>query len=104
MSIWEGIRLAAGGLMIAGGLFVFITAVIGNFRFSEVLQRMHAAALGDTLGLLLILGGIVVLCFAGDLAAKVIIIIPLMWVSGSACSHLVAHMVTGEKRKEEKKR
>ncbi len=103
MSFWEWVRLMTGCLMIAGGLFVFITAVIGNYRFPEALMRMHAAALGDTLGILLIAAGILVLCFATEFAVKVILIIPLMWASGSACSHMIARMVTNEKQQGERK-
>ena len=32
------------------GLFVFFTAVLGLYRFDYVLNRMHAAAVGDALG------------------------------------------------------
>ncbi len=101
MSVWEWIRLAAGGLMILGGLFVFITAVIGNFRFPKALKRMHAASLGDTLGILLVMAGIVILCFAADFAVKLVAVIPLMWAAGSTCSHLIAHMVTDRERETE---
>ena len=31
MTFAEGLRLAAGGVLMLGGLFVFVTAVIGNF-------------------------------------------------------------------------
>ena len=43
------------------GLFVFFTAVLGLFRFDYVLNRMHAAAVGDTLGLFCILIGLILL-------------------------------------------
>ena len=82
MTSAEGIRLAVGGILMLGGLFVFVTAVIGNFRFPDAATRMHAAALGDTLGILLLSGsglhkgpaGVradpawVQLCHGGDLA------------------------------------
>lgn len=49
----ENVRIVAGIILIAVGLFVYITATFGLFRFHYVLNRMHAAALGDTLGILL---------------------------------------------------
>ena len=45
---------------IAIGLFFEISAVIGVYRFDTALRRMHAAALGDTMGLFFILLGVMV--------------------------------------------
>ena len=48
--------LAAACFLLAGA--VFVTEVLGLFRFRYVLDRMHAAALGDTLGIFLVGAGI----------------------------------------------
>ena len=40
----ENVRIVAGIILIAVGLFVYITATFGLFRFHYVLNRMHAAA------------------------------------------------------------
>ena len=50
MTFAEWLKLAAGGILILGGLFVFVTSVIGNYRFPDAATRMHSAALGDTRG------------------------------------------------------
>ena len=97
MTAAEGIRLAVGGILMLGGLFVFVTAVIGNYRFPDAATRMHAAALGDTLGILLLFAGLAVLCFSAGFALKLGIIVVLMWVSGPACSHLIAGMIAGDR-------
>ena len=55
------IRDICGLIMLFGGLFVFIVCTIGIFRFSYVLDMMHAAATGDTLGILLSVIGIILL-------------------------------------------
>ena len=107
MTVAEGIRLAAGGILTAGGLLVFVTAVIGNFRFPDAATRMHAAALGDTLGILLLFAGLAVLCFSGGLLLKLGIILVMMWTAGPACSHLIAGMLAEKnsgKKKEKQKR
>ena len=51
MSILEIIRDVFAVLLITGGLILFIIEIYGVFRFSFVLNRMHAAAIGDTLAL-----------------------------------------------------
>ena len=97
MTFAEWLRLGAGGLLLLGGLFVFLTAVIGNFRFPDAATRMHSAALGDTLGILLVFAGLAVLCFSAGFVLKLGIIVLLMWVSGPACSHLIAGMIAGNR-------
>ena len=97
MTFAEWLKLAAGVILTAGGLFVFVTSVIGNYRFPDAATRMHSAALGDTLGILLVFAGLAVLCFSAGFALKLGIIVLLMWVSGPACSHLIAGMIAGER-------
>ena len=61
MGIVELIRLAAGGIFIFVGLLTIILAIIGVYRFNYVLNRMHLAATCDTMGMLFILIGLVIL-------------------------------------------
>lgn len=56
MADWIRCVLASG--LILAGLLVVLSAVLGLFRFKYVMNRMHAAALMDTLGVLLMLLGI----------------------------------------------
>ena len=106
MTFAEGLRLAAGAVLMLGGLFVFVTAVIGNFRFPHAAARMHSAALGDTLGILLIFAGLAVFCFSAGVLLKLGLILVIMWISGPACSHLVAGMIADKQagKKEEKQK
>ena len=43
------------------GLFVFFTAVLGLYRFDYVLNRMHAAAVGDALGIIFIMKALMII-------------------------------------------
>ena len=45
------IRLILAALFLALGLFLFFSEVVGFYRFRYVMNRMHAAAIGDTLGI-----------------------------------------------------
>ena len=96
MTVAEWMKLVTGGILLLGGLFVFVTAVIGNYRFPNAAMRMHSAALGDTLGIILIFAGMAVLCFSAGFLLKLGAILLLMWVSGTACSHLIAGMIAGD--------
>ena len=54
----EWIRFGASALCILGGLCVLCVAVFGVYRFQYVMNRMHAAAMIDTLGIALIMLGL----------------------------------------------
>lgn len=103
MTIAEWVRLVTGGILLLAGLFFFVTSVIGNLRFSNAQARMHSAGLGDTLGILCVFCGVAILCFSAVFVLKLALIAALIWISGPACSHLIAGMLAGEKpgKKEE---
>lgn len=84
------VRIVIGLLLISIGLFVFITSVVGIFRLKYVLNRMHAAALGDTLGILFILAGLMVLVGFGFHALRMGLIIVFLWLASPVASHLLA--------------
>ena len=50
-----------GVLFVLLGIFVFAVAVLGLYRFHYTLNRMHAAALADTLGTALVMIGLMIL-------------------------------------------
>ncbi len=56
----EWIRFIVGMICMLSGLAIFIIELYGLFRFKYVLNRMHAAAMGDTLGLSLSLLGLMI--------------------------------------------
>ena len=57
----DNLVTAAGLACFLFGLFVFFSAVLGLFRFDYVLNRMHAAAVGDSLGIFCVLIGLMLL-------------------------------------------
>ena len=47
----EWIRFILGIAFIVMGLLVFVIQLIGVFKFKYILNRMHAAGMGDTMGI-----------------------------------------------------
>ena len=86
------IRFLAGGSFLLLGLFFIVSSVIGNYRFKFALNRMHAAALGDTLGLLGVILGLC--CFTGlsDITWKLLAVVCLVWMTSPVASHLIMLM------------
>ena len=56
---WMQFLLGTGLLVL--GMAVFVLELIGIFKFKYVLNRMHAAAIGDTFGLGISLLGLMIL-------------------------------------------
>lgn len=79
-----------GAILVFLGVCVMVIATFGIYRFKYVLNRMHAAALGDTLGLLLILVGLMVLSGWTAGTAKLLLIIIFMWLASPVMSHMIA--------------
>jgi multicomponent Na+:H+ antiporter subunit G len=92
------IRFILGTASILFGVFFIISSVVGNFKFKFALNRMHSAALGDTLGLLGIMVG---LCFyngINDTFFKMLTIIAIIWVTSPIASHLIMLMEISDGR------
>ena len=86
----EGLRLAAAALCLVAGVIILIVATIGVFRFH--LNRMHAAAMGDTLGILFILLGLILKNGLTLTSAKLLMIIVFFWLASPVSSHLVSKL------------
>ena len=90
MADW--VRFVLSALLILAGLFFVVSSVVGVWRFRYVLNRLHAAALGDTLGMLLIILGLV--CYTGFqlLSLKLLLLVVLWWLSSPVASHLIGRL------------
>lgn len=84
------IRIAIAAILYAMALFVFFSEVFGLYRFKYVLNRMHAAAMGDTLGIMLIVAGTIVLRGWSTASLKLVLILVFMLLAGPAATHLIA--------------
>ena len=88
----ETLRFILCALLIGIGLVFEICAVIGVFRFHYVLNRMHAAAMGDTMGILMIMLGLAVASGVNLLSLKLLLIIFLFWTASPVASHLIGQL------------
>ena len=86
------LMMAAGLALLLVGLFVFFSAVLGLYRFDCALNRMHAAAVGDALGIFCVLAGLTLLHGWSLSAAKTGLILVFLWMTSPVASHLIAEM------------
>ena len=88
----EWIRFLAGAALLVCGLGIFTVELIGVYRFKYVLNRMHAAAMGDTLGIGFSLMGLILMNGFNFTSLKLFFVIVFLWFSSPASSHLIARL------------
>ena len=90
--MFEAIRLLAAGLLIAGGVIAGAVSILGVFRFRFVMNRMHCAAILDTLSMAGIFGGLMVATGSLGYIPKLLAALLVLWVGSPVASHLVGRM------------
>lgn len=88
----DRIRFAIAAVLMLCGVISSGIAILGVFRFRFVMNRMHCAAILDTLGMAGILCGLMVLSGDPDAIAKLLCALMLLWIGSPLASHLVAKM------------
>lgn len=92
MEVMEWIRFIFGALFLLCGLLIFLIEMVGVFRFRYVLNRMHAAAMGDTLGIACSMLGLIIINGLNFTSLKLLCIIVFLWFSSPTSSHLIARL------------
>lgn len=88
--IGEWIRFGVTALCVVGGLFALFTALLGLFRFDYALNRLHAAAIADTLALGLVLLGVMVAVGFRAVLWKLVLVLVIQWYTSPLSSHMLA--------------
>ena len=78
--IGEWIRFGLTALCVVGGLF----------RFDYALNRLHAAAIADTLALGLVLLGVMVAVGFRAVLWKLVLVLVIQWYTSPLSSHMLA--------------
>lgn len=102
MEILEWIRFLVGTGLLLIGVCVFAVELFGVFKFRYVLNRMHAAAIGDTLGIGISLLGLMILSGLNFTSLKLGLVIVFLWMASPVSSHLISRLevVTNEHLRE----
>ncbi|AZL15788.1 monovalent cation/H(+) antiporter subunit G [Rickettsiales endosymbiont of Stachyamoeba lipophora] len=81
------IFLKLGEIIILIGAVVILLSAIGILRFPETYPRMHASGVGDSLGIILVIIGL--MCKSGDFIAicKLSLILMLLLITNPSSAH-----------------
>lgn len=99
--IWEWIRFCAAAALISMGIIVASLSVFGVFRFDRALNRMHSAAMDDTLGISLVLLGLIIISGFTATSLKLLCVVAFLWLAGPVSSHLIARLEAAVGKKED---
>ncbi len=86
------IRFAAAAVCLILGLVFMALAVFGVNRFHHALNRMHAAAMGDTLGILFVLSGLIVMRGFSMDSLKLLLVILFFWTASPVSGHMISRL------------
>lgn len=86
------IRDILGLIFISLGTLLFIVEIIGNFKFTYVLNRMHAAGIGDSLALGLFILGCIILNGFSVTSLKLLVAALCLYFTSPVCSHMLAKL------------
>ena len=92
MVILSWLRFALGVIFLLIGMFLFGIQIIALFKFDYVLNRMQAAAMGDTLGSGSSLLGLMLLSGWNFTTLKLALVVIFLWCSSPVSSHLIARL------------
>ncbi len=88
----EWIRFALTAACLIAGVFCFASAVTGVFRFGFIMNRMHASGIGDTLGLFLVIAGLVISSGISFDSLKLALLVFFMWFTSPVSAHFLGQI------------
>ena len=88
----EWIRFFITAALLLLGLFSFVSAVAGVYRFGYVMNRMHAAGIGDTLGLLCVILAMAVSSGINMDTLKLLLLVFFMWFTSPVSTHFLGQV------------
>ena len=86
------IRFVLSVVCLLIGLFFMLVAVFGVNRFHKALNRMHAAALGDTLGILFVILGLILMRGFSMDSLKLFLVVLFFWIASPVSGHMISRL------------
>lgn len=88
----SSIRFVIAAVLIMMGIMIMMIQTFGVFKLKYVLNRMHAAAMGDSLGIMMIIFGMIIIHGISFASLKLLTVLVLFWFASPVCSHLLAKL------------
>ena len=92
MMVLEWIRFALAAAILIFALVCFAAAVKGVWKFGFVMNRMHAAGIGDTLGLLSVILALMLASGWNMGTLKLLLLALFLWFTSPVSSHFLSQI------------
>ena len=83
-------------LLVAGGFF-FLVGAVGLNRMPDVFTRMHAVSVADTIGVGLLIAGMILQAGPTLISVKLLLILLVVWFTGPVATHALARAALHDK-------
>ncbi len=88
----ESFRFVAFALSLGVGLSCVLLGLLGVYRFRFVLNRMHSAAMIDTMGMFFLLLALMLAVHSLSWLPKMLLLLVFLWIGSPLASHLVSRL------------
>jgi multicomponent Na+:H+ antiporter subunit G len=92
MIVLPWLRFILAALLLLGGMIIMFGTIVGIFRFTSVLNRIHVITKCDTLGVLMIFASLAMMSGWNTGSLKLLLIIVFFWLANPVAGHLIAHL------------
>ena len=90
--IMEGIRFGITAVLMILGLCFFAAAVAGAYRFGFVMNRLHAAGIGDSAGIFCVIASLAVASGLQMSTLKLMILVFFLWFTSPVSTHFLGQV------------
>ena len=94
----EWLQFGLTAVLLTIGLLAMCAGVLGSYKLKFVLNRMHAAGMIDTAGMLFCSLGLAVAAGWSVTAVKLMLAVVLLWCTSPVSSHLIARLVVSTEK------
>ena len=89
-----------GALFILLGAFFIISGMVGLVRFPDTFTKLHASSVTEVVGVPLALIGLAMIQTTFFAAAKILVLIPIIWIIGPVAQHALSKAAYKSKKEE----
>lgn len=86
----ELLIMIIASIFLISGAFFFLVGVLGLIRMPDVFSRIHTTTKGDTLGVGLIILGLMVLYGFSFTVLRLAVLLIITWLTTPTAAHLIA--------------
>jgi multicomponent Na+:H+ antiporter subunit G len=91
-----------GHIIILVGAFFTLSGILGIIKFPNIFSKIHASSVADAVGIPIMLFGLALVQITFKDAAKILLMIPLLWLLAPIATQLLAKAAYKEQNRGKK--